>query len=62
MATLFVRHTVEDYAKWKRVYDDFVPTRKKMGVMSASVHRDPVSLSLNGADSGDILSAYSVKI
>ena len=41
MATLFVRHTVEDYARWKRVYDGFAPTRKKMGVTGASVHRDP---------------------
>jgi quinol monooxygenase YgiN len=40
MATMFVRHTVDDYGKWKRVYDEFTPTRKQMGVMAASVHRD----------------------
>jgi quinol monooxygenase YgiN len=41
MATLFVRHTVSDYGKWKRVYDDFARVRKEMGVTGASVHRDP---------------------
>jgi quinol monooxygenase YgiN len=41
MATLFVRHKVDDYAKWKRVYDDFASTRKELGVTGASVHRDP---------------------
>ena len=40
MATLFVRHTVKDYAKWKRVYDQFAPTRKKLGVTGAGVYRD----------------------
>jgi quinol monooxygenase YgiN len=41
MATLFVRHKVEDYGKWKGVYDDFAPVRKELGVTGASVHRDP---------------------
>jgi quinol monooxygenase YgiN len=39
MATLFVKHTVEDYGKWKRVYDDFASVRKEKGVTGASVHR-----------------------
>jgi quinol monooxygenase YgiN len=37
---MFVRHTVEDFGKWKSVYDEFAATRKKMGVAGASVHRD----------------------
>jgi len=41
MATLFVRHTVADYGKWKRVYDEFASVRKEKGVQGASVHRDP---------------------
>lgn len=41
MVTMFVRHKVEDYAKWKRAYDEFAPVRKEKGVQGASVHRDP---------------------
>ena len=41
MATMFARHKVEDYGKWKRVYDEFAPIRKEKGVQGASVHRDP---------------------
>ena len=40
MATLFVRHKVDDYGKWKRVYDEFASVRKENGVTAASVHRD----------------------
>lgn len=40
MATMFVRHKVSDYGAWKRVYDDFAPTRRQQGVQSASVYRD----------------------
>jgi quinol monooxygenase YgiN len=40
MATMFVRHTVNDYAKWKKVYDEFASVRKGKGVTGASVHRD----------------------
>lgn len=38
--TLFAKHSVNDYDSWKRVYDDFASTRKEMGVIGASVHRD----------------------
>ena len=47
MATMFVKHKVRDFGNWKRVYDDFVPTRKEKGVTGASVHRvagDPNTL------------------
>ena len=40
MATMFVRHKVNDYANWKRAYDEFVSVRKEHGVTGASVHRD----------------------
>ena len=40
MATMFVKHPVNDYASWKRVYDDFAQYRKENGVTGASVHRD----------------------
>jgi hypothetical protein len=39
MATMFVRHTVSDYAAWRKVYDEFEPTRKSMGVTSHGVYR-----------------------
>jgi len=38
--TMFIRHKVSDYAKWKRGYDDFEPLRSGFGVTAASVHRD----------------------
>jgi quinol monooxygenase YgiN len=41
MATMFVRHTVNDYGNWKRVYDQLASVRKERGVTGASVHRDP---------------------
>jgi quinol monooxygenase YgiN len=40
MATMFVKHKVEDYDNWKRAYDDFAPVRRERGVTGASVHRD----------------------
>jgi quinol monooxygenase YgiN len=40
MATMFVRHKVNDYGNWKRVYDQLASVRKEKGVTGASVHRD----------------------
>lgn len=40
MVTMFVKHDVNDYSNWKRVYDEFASTRKELGVTGASVHRD----------------------
>ena len=40
MATMFVKHKVDDYGNWKRTYDEFAPVRKESGVTGASVHRD----------------------
>ncbi len=39
MATLFVRHHAADYATWRRTYDDFAPTRQKLGVLDAAVYQ-----------------------
>ncbi len=39
MATLFARHTVSDYAAWKKGYDEFDATRKAMGVTSDGVYQ-----------------------
>lgn len=40
MVTMFVKHTVNDYNNWKRVYDEFAPMRQEKGVTGASVYRD----------------------
>ena len=34
---MFVRHEVADYATWKKSYDGFRPTQKKLGVVSQAV-------------------------
>lgn len=40
MTTAFVRHTVADYAKWRRMYDELDAMRTRLGVTGASVYRD----------------------
>ena len=37
MATLFVRHQVEDFKSWKEAYDAFDAERKTMGVTGHGV-------------------------
>ena len=39
MATMFVRHTVADYAAWRRIYDAFAPTQEAMGVTEQAVYQ-----------------------
>ena len=39
MATLLVRHTVSDYASWRKVYDEFDATRRAKGVTSHGVYQ-----------------------
>lgn len=39
MTTLFVRHKVADYAKWRQVYDAFGPTQKALGVQDQAVYQ-----------------------
>lgn len=39
MATLFVRHTVADYAAWRRIFDDFAPTQSALGVIDKAVYQ-----------------------
>ena len=36
---MFVRHEVTDYAAWRKVYDDFDGTRRKLGVTDQAVYR-----------------------
>ena len=39
MATLFVRHTVADYATWRRIFDGFAPTQEALGVVDKAVYQ-----------------------
>ena len=39
MTTLFVRHQVADYAKWRAVYDSFAKTQKALGVQDQAVYQ-----------------------
>jgi len=39
MATMFVRHTVKDFAEWKKGYDGFDDKRKAMGVTGDGVYQ-----------------------
>ena len=39
MATVIIRHKVEDFAKWKTVYDEVLPFRKSSGIKGARLLR-----------------------
>jgi hypothetical protein len=39
MTTMFVRHQVSDYAKWRQAYDDFHATQRRLGVTADAVYR-----------------------
>ena len=54
MATVIIRHKVEDYARWKRGYDDADWLRKQHGITYASVHREE-------KDPNDILAVHQFK-
>lgn len=41
MASMFVRHRVADYAKWKPVFDEHEEARRAYGMTAHSLHRDP---------------------
>lgn len=36
---MFIRHEVADYAVWKKGYDAYAPTQKKMGVVFEAVYQ-----------------------
>lgn len=38
-ARVFVEHEVADYGAWRKVYDAFRPTQKKLGVTHQAVYR-----------------------
>jgi ABC-type sugar transport system substrate-binding protein len=36
---LFARHEVADYGVWRKSFDAFAPTQKKLGVLYSAVYR-----------------------
>ena len=40
MASMFVRHRVADFGKWKTVFDDHEGFRRQNGITAHSLHRD----------------------
>jgi ABC-type sugar transport system substrate-binding protein len=36
---MFVRHEVADYGAWRKAYDAFAPTQKKLGVVYQAVYQ-----------------------
>ena len=41
MATVFIRHRVKKYGKWKKAFDEFAPTRRAGGETSYLVGHVP---------------------
>lgn len=39
--SVFIRHKVEDFAAWKKMYDEGSQMRRDGGTLGDSVHRDP---------------------
>lgn len=54
MATMVIRHRVEDYARWKRGYDEADWLRKQHGIMYASVHQEE-------SDPNDVIVVHQFK-
>ncbi len=57
MASMFVKHRVADYARWKPVFDDHEGMRREFGVTGHSLHRDAddanvIIIALRVADVG----------
>ncbi len=50
MVRLFVRHSVNDYDAWRKVYDAFDEERRPMGVIGDAVFR--------GVDDGNDVTAW----
>ena len=40
MASIFVRHRVADYAKWKPIFDEHETVRREHAITGHSLHRD----------------------
>ena len=40
MPSMFIKHRVADYARWKPVFDEHEPLRIEYGTVGHSLHRD----------------------
>jgi quinol monooxygenase YgiN len=40
MPSMFIKHRVADYAKWKPLFDEHEPARREAGAIAHSLHRD----------------------
>ena len=40
MPSMFIKHIVADYAKWKSVFDEHEALRREYGTVGHSLHRD----------------------
>jgi hypothetical protein len=41
VVTMFIRHQVNDYAKWRQAYDAFADGQKRLGVRAEAVYQAP---------------------
>jgi hypothetical protein len=62
MVRLFVRHNVADYAKWRKIYDDFAGFQTAHGVRAEAVYQsldDPHDITLwHDFDNADAANAF----
>ncbi len=40
MPSMFIRHRVADFQRWKPIFDEHEPTRRQFGFAGHSLHRD----------------------
>jgi quinol monooxygenase YgiN len=40
MASMFIKHRVADYGKWKPAFDEHEPVRRQAGATAHSLHRE----------------------
>ena len=63
MVRLFVRHNVDEYNAWRKVYDEFEPQRKPMGVTAHAVFQsvdDPNDVTVwHDFDSADAARSFA---
>lgn len=54
MASMFIKHRVADFGKWKPAFDEHEPARRQFGATAHSVHRD-------AADPNVVIVAFRVE-
>jgi hypothetical protein len=63
MVRMFVRHHVEEYDRWRRVFDDFADMQEKLGVRAKAVYQsadDPDDVTVtHDFDDADTARAFT---